>query len=326
MSKFYASNDKLIWELIKETDYRFYKNGQIKKYFKKTGDIKTKLQPVYVSLTSAGYQVITYKGTKLAVSRIIFLFFNQTLNPKMVINHINTNKLDNRLSNLEMITLQQNSYHNYKIGKNKSTKLSFKQVNSIREEFSKGISKQQLSKKYNVSLLILSRTLSKKTWSENKKIKNYSTLTREQALELIITDPLYEITASGDIYSLRKGRKKLKPKKSNKISSISYRQIPIPIHRIVARKFIGPIPKGYVVNHKDGNQTNNNIENLEIMSQSQNMKHSAQILQKKPKGRNDPKLNKKVLKMSQKMTYSQIARKLKIHHGVISRIIKNNKI
>ncbi len=37
------------------------------------------------------------------------------------------------------------------------------------------------------------------------------------------------------------------------------------IHRLVAEAFIGKIPKGYHVHHKDGNKQNNRVENLEIV-------------------------------------------------------------
>ena len=37
------------------------------------------------------------------------------------------------------------------------------------------------------------------------------------------------------------------------------------IHRLVARTFIGDIPKGYHVHHKDGNKQNNKVDNLEII-------------------------------------------------------------
>lgn len=46
------------------------------------------------------------------------------------------------------------------------------------------------------------------------------------------------------------------------------------VHRIVATVFLGNIGEDYVVNHKDGNKSNNILENLEIVTQSQNIQHA----------------------------------------------------
>ena len=53
------------------------------------------------------------------------------------------------------------------------------------------------------------------------------------------------------------------------------------VHRLVASTFISEIPNGYVVNHKDGNKSNNNVSNLEIVTYSQNSKHSHHVLNNK---------------------------------------------
>lgn len=42
------------------------------------------------------------------------------------------------------------------------------------------------------------------------------------------------------------------------------------VHTLVVETFIGEIPKGYSVNHKDGNKLNNQIENLEIITKEEN--------------------------------------------------------
>lgn len=45
------------------------------------------------------------------------------------------------------------------------------------------------------------------------------------------------------------------------------------VHRLVALAFIGEPPLGHVVNHKDGNRTNNRLENLEYITVSENVIH-----------------------------------------------------
>jgi len=43
------------------------------------------------------------------------------------------------------------------------------------------------------------------------------------------------------------------------------------IHRIIYEKFIGPIPEGYHVNHKNWLRDDNRIENLEAITREQNI-------------------------------------------------------
>ena len=52
-------------------------------------------------------------------------------------------------------------------------------------------------------------------------------------------------------------------------------------HRLIAQTFIGKIPKGKEVNHKDGDKHNNHPSNLEYMTRSENLYHYYQIT--KPK-------------------------------------------
>ncbi len=42
------------------------------------------------------------------------------------------------------------------------------------------------------------------------------------------------------------------------------------VHRLVWEAFVGPIPEGMQINHKDENKLNNSIDNLEIVTPKQN--------------------------------------------------------
>ena len=45
------------------------------------------------------------------------------------------------------------------------------------------------------------------------------------------------------------------------------------VHRLVWETFRGPIPKGLEPNHQDGNRKNNRLDNLELVTRSENMLH-----------------------------------------------------
>lgn len=49
------------------------------------------------------------------------------------------------------------------------------------------------------------------------------------------------------------------------------------VHQLVAKHFIGNIPKGMIVKHKDGIKSNNNVFNLEYVSSVENNIHANQL-------------------------------------------------
>lgn len=49
------------------------------------------------------------------------------------------------------------------------------------------------------------------------------------------------------------------------------------VHRLVARAFLGDIPEGMEVNHKNGVKFDNRVENLEFTTRKENMRHCARM-------------------------------------------------
>lgn len=57
------------------------------------------------------------------------------------------------------------------------------------------------------------------------------------------------------------------------------------VHHLVIETFVGPRCKGMEVNHIDGNKLNNNLDNLEYITHTENMRHAVKIgLIRVPKG------------------------------------------
>lgn len=73
------------------------------------------------------------------------------------------------------------------------------------------------------------------------------------------------------------------------------RNITFKVHRAVVAAFLGPIPEGMQVNHKNGVKDDNRLENLEVVTAKQNIQHTFSTLgrvgknTKPAKGANHPK-------------------------------------
>ena len=112
----------------------------------------------------------------------------------------------------------------------------------------------------------------------------------------LIFDGLYEVSNLGRVRRAVDGvNTKAGDIRSPGVKSSGYHQVALykngkatnrSVHRLVVEAFIGKIPKGMEVNHKDGNKLNNQLDNLEIVTKSENMKHAIQMgLHTPPKNR-----------------------------------------
>ena len=100
--------------------------------------------------------------------------------------------------------------------------------------------------------------------------------------------PGYMVSSGGDVTSnKRSGLRILRPT----VPAGGYLRLKIftngrprrcSIHRLVAEAFLPPKPTpAHEINHKDGNKTNNRVENLEWVTKSQNIQHRFAVLHQK---------------------------------------------
>lgn len=74
------------------------------------------------------------------------------------------------------------------------------------------------------------------------------------------------------------------------------------VHRLVAQEFIGNIPEGYEIDHKDINKKNNNVNNLKIVTHKENQNNILSI-ERERKSQTGKKMSKESIeKLSKKVS------------------------
>lgn len=91
---------------------------------------------------------------------VAMAFLPNPLNAK-VVNHIDGNKTNNKVSNLEWVTHSENQKHSARIGLRK-TKLNIKTLEYIQDQILKGRSQQDIANELKVSQVLISQALSGK--------------------------------------------------------------------------------------------------------------------------------------------------------------------
>jgi hypothetical protein len=150
-----------------------------------------------------------------------------------------------------------------------------------------------------------------------------------------VTGFMAEVTKNGFVRS--SSTKKLK---NHYITKYGYRTVSVKdldgkqrtkgVHQLVALVFIGPVPKGKEVNHKDLDNSNNYYKNLEYLTPKENIDHAWKNGHN-TKGENNgaAKLNfkkvKKIRKMYKTNLYSikELSVQFKISKSALSQVVLN---
>lgn len=104
-------------------------------------------------------------------------------------------------------------------------------------------------------------------------------------------------------------------------------------HRLVWLHFMGPIPEGMQINHKNGDKKDNRPGNLELVTASQNARHAYAVGTKDQHGQRNPsaKLTDSQVAAIRLMyntghkTQIQIAQQFQVTHQTISKIVRGDR-
>ena len=126
-----------------------------------------------------GYRLttlVTENSSVLTVNvhNVIYLAFNGTFDPDLQINHIDGDKQNNHITNLEAVTPQENIQHAHKLGlmpsqkgiNNPGSKLTESEVLTIRREFIPNINGHKiLARKFGVTPSLIFQIIKRKIWT-----------------------------------------------------------------------------------------------------------------------------------------------------------------
>jgi hypothetical protein len=226
---------------------------------------------VRVSLHSDGV------GKSLAVHRLVAQHFLPNPDDLPVVNHINGNRSDNRVANLEWVTVAQNNARKVRAAKRGPKR-------GVVQETLDGVVVRtwpaivDAARALGASRTTIGRCCSGKIKSAGGFRWKYSEeeIPGEEWLTATIGGRSYEVSSKGRVRTLQ--GVPVHGGKSGRYRSFDNQLV----HRLVARAFHPMVDGKSLVNHIDGDTTNNCAENLEWATHTENNQHARDMGLRKP--------------------------------------------
>lgn len=258
------------------------KNYQITK----CGKIWSKKNKIFLKTTICnGYENFSSSNKYIAVHRLVALTFIPNPENKPYVNHINNNKLDNRLENLEWVTQKENIQHNKIQTSHPRRVIQLDNNNNIVNSYDSLIEASKVIK-------LTPSSISKVLNGQNETAGGYKWKYEDSSYYPINIDlskakkinifSNYMILPEGKVYNTVR---KTFVKSIKNASGYCYVTLCTPgvkqnvyVHRLVAEYFIpNDDNKKTQVNHINKIRDDNRVENLEWVSASENMKHAKSV-------------------------------------------------
>lgn len=169
------------WKDIKgfEGLYQVSNLGRVKTLEKEVSHSRNKLLKVkrksiikkQVFNKKNGYMYVSLNKDKkmynFSIHRLVAIHFIDNFNNKSEVNHIDGNKTNNTILNLEWVNAKENTNHSFKIGHpSKRIKLNVDKVIEIRKLYSTGnYTLNYLSKVYEVKTKTIKKVINRETWN-----------------------------------------------------------------------------------------------------------------------------------------------------------------
>ena len=252
--------------------YQISSTGQVKGVhgtILKTNPSKARGGYCFVGLRRNAGDPIECKNVHVLVA----LTFLPNLENKLQVNHINGNRADNSILNLEWATAQENALRKVHINQTSRAR-------PIMESLADGTMVRQWISSAAVDLGVNSTTVRK--WCHDRiligvllyRFADCIVLPGEEWRDVEYNDVVYHVSSKGRVRT-NQGSFTFG---SNFNGYRRYSGKHILVHRLIATAFLGPpAQKDFVVNHKDGTKSNNTIENLEWSTQTENVIHAREI-------------------------------------------------